>query len=156
MVTTTRNKFHLTQEGLKELEAELAELKTKRLEVAERLKDAKEQLDLTENSDWADAQDEFKFVEGRINEIEHILRNYKIIKSDGKAQQVQLGNKIELRHNGKKVSYILVGHLESNPKEHKLSYHSPVGRALMGKQVGDSVTIKTPSGTHRYSITHIT
>ncbi len=148
-------RYHLTQGGVDELQTELDGLKQRRLEVAQRLKSAKEQGDLAENSDWADAQDQYKFVENRIDEIEHILQNVEIIKDTNGSQAIQLGSKVEIRQNGKKLIFTIVGHLESNPQEQKISYHSPVGEALMGQKVGDNVPIKTPGGDYTYTITKI-
>jgi transcription elongation factor GreA len=139
--------FYLTKGGVKELEAELEELKKQRFEVADKLKAAKEQGDLSENSDWSSAQDEFKFVDGRISEIEHILQNVTIITNNTQHKQVSLCAKVTLQAPGKKTStYILVGSLEAQPDEGKISDESPVGRALLGKSIGDSVDISVPSG----------
>src|SRR5687767_3342618 len=99
--------FHLTKAGIEELKAELEKLKKRRLKVAEQLRAAKEQGDLSENSDWAAAQDEFKFVDGRINEIEHILQNATIIKTPADSSKVGLGSIVELQKNGKKIKYHL-------------------------------------------------
>jgi len=148
--------YHLTQDGLKELKEEQEQLEAQRKEVAAKLKAAKEQGDLSENSDWANAQDEFKFVEGRLNEIEHILQNVKIISNPRSKDQVSLGSSVELNHGGKKRNYILVGSLESNPEEGKISDESPIGKALLGKKVGEKVDITTPAGTTRYTVTKIT
>ena len=148
-------RFHLTQAGVDDLNSELETLKQRRLDVANRLKNAKEQGDLAENSDWADAQDEYKYVENRIDEIEHILQNVEIIKTTNGSRVVQLGSKVEIRQNGKKLKFTIVGHLESNPEEGKISYHSPVGRALMDQKVGDNVPINTPGGNHIYTVTRI-
>lgn len=148
--------YHLTSEGVEELKAELVELKQRRLEVAERLKEAKEQLDLTENSDWADAQDESKFIEGRIDEIEHVLRNATIIKSPGKSDAVQLGSKVLLKQNGnKKIEYTIVGSLEANPEAQKISEESPLGKALLGKKIGERVNLTTPAGENAYTVSKI-
>ncbi len=148
-------KVNLTSAGVSELTAELAELKTRRVEVAERLKAAKEQGDLTENFDWATAQDDFKYVENRIDEVEQILRHAKVIKSAGGGGAVGLGSTVELSQDGKKRTYTLVGSLESNPKVNKISEASPVGRALLGKKVGETVKIKVPAGTESFKVTKI-
>lgn len=147
--------YRLTQAGKLELEAELAELKLRRLKVAVRLKEAKEQLDLTENSDWADAQDESKYVEGRLNEIDYILRNLQIIKPPRKPSAVELGCAVELTHDGKKIKYTLVGSLEANPEARKISEESPLGKALLGKKVGETVEISTSAGDTTYVVSKI-
>lgn len=147
--------FHLTESGVAELKKELAELKAKRLEVAERLKNAKEQLDLSENADWAAAQDDYKYTENRIDEIENILHNVVVIKGSNNSRLVQLGAKVKLAQDGKKLAYTLVGSLESNPSAGKISEDSPVGKALINKKVGDKVEIKVPSGIEIYKIAQI-
>src|SRR5688572_7598323 len=149
---TISKTFHLTKDGIDELTAELETLKKRRLKVADKLRAAKEQGDLSENSDWAAAQDEFKFVDGRINEIEHILQNASVIKAPADSSKVVLGSKVDLQQDGKKLHYHLVGSLESNPEEGKISDASPIGKALMGKQVGDLVDIVVPSGKTTYKI----
>lgn len=148
--------FHLTQSGVEELKKELIELEQRRRVVAEQLKAAKEQGDLSENSDWAAAQDEFKFVDGRINEIEHILQNTTIIKNPSDRTKIGLGSMVELQQDGKKLNFHLVGSLESNPEEGKISDASPIGQALLGKQVGEMADIVTPSGKTTYKIVKIT
>ncbi|MBI3983927.1 transcription elongation factor GreA [Candidatus Microgenomates bacterium] len=147
--------FHLTADGLAELEKELANLKSRRVEVAENLKEAREQGDLSENSAYATAQDEHKFVENRIDEITHILQNAEVIKNPQNAQNVVLGSTVELSHNGDKLRYTIVGSLEANPESGRLSEDSPVGQAVLGKKVGDSVEITVPSGTETYTISKI-
>lgn len=148
--------YHLTQAGLDELKSELEELKIRRIDVAEKLKEAKDQGDLSENSDWANAQDEFKFVEGRVNEIEHIIQNVKIITDSKKTDKVRLGSTVYLEQGNKKAEYSVVGSLESDPQSGKISDESPIGKALLGKAVGEMVDIVVPAGTTRYKIVKIT
>lgn len=147
--------FHLTKEGVGELEKERDELKVRRLVVAEKLKAAKEMGDLSENSDWSSAQDEYKFIEGRLDEIEHVLQNATIIKSPKGTKVIQLGSTVTVQQNGKNFSYSIVGSLESNPEDGKISDESPIGKALMGKKVGESAQIKTPAGLSAFKITKI-
>lgn len=147
--------FHLTKEGIAELQEELDKLKTRRLAIAEKLKDAKDQGDLSENSDWTNAQDEHKYVENRLAEIEHVLRNAEIIETPQGGQVVQLGATVHLKHNGDTKRYVIVGSLESNPQEGKISDESPIGRAVIGKKVGDRVEIATPSGAENYLISKV-
>lgn len=148
--------YHLTQSGLDELKSELEELKIRRIDVANKLKEAKDQGDLSENSDWANAQDEFKFVEGRVNEIEHIIQNVKIITDSKKTDKVRLGSTVYLEQGSKKAEYSVVGSLESDPQSGKISDESPIGKALLGKAVGEMVDIVAPAGTTRYKIVKIT
>lgn len=147
--------YNLTQGGVDELKAELAELKQRRVAVAGRLKAAKELGDLSENSDWSDAQDEHKFVEGRIAEIERVLGNVRIIKDPKGNSEVQLGSTVHLKYDGKNLIYTIVGSLESDPDAGKISDESPIGKALLGKKLNDTVDIKTPGGTTSYTITKI-
>jgi transcription elongation factor GreA len=154
MLTMTKQ-IRLTQTGLDELKQELSHLKVQRLAVADKLKSAKELGDLSENSDWASAQDEYKFIENRIDEVEHILRNAKLIKPARGSKEVQLGSTVTVQNNGKKLTYSLVGSLESDPEKGKISDESLVGKALIGKQVGDTLDIKAPSGKTTYKIVKI-
>lgn len=147
--------YHLTQTGLDELKKELADFKIRRLEVADKLKSAKELGDLSENSDWASAQDEFKFIEGRVAELEHILQHVQVIKAPKSSKEVQLGSSVTLQQNGKKMTYHLVGSLESDPAKGKISDESPIGKSLIGKAIGDTVDIKTPAGKTNYKIAKI-
>lgn len=147
--------FHLTADGVALIKRELEDLKRQRLTIAERLKEAKELGDLSENSDYSTAQDEFKYVESRIDEIEHILSNLQIIKNPKDPQEVMLGTTVELSNSGKKAKYHIVGSLEANPAKQKISNESPIGKALMGKRIGESVDIVTPNGDHTYKIAKI-
>lgn len=146
---------NLTKSGLDELTKELTELKIRRLENADKLKAAKDMGDLSENSDWVNAQDEYKFIEGRIDEVERVLNNYTLIKIPRTNKEVQLGSKVTVQQNGKKVLYYIVGSLESNPTDGKISENSPMGKSLLGKAVGESVDIKAPSGKTTYKIVKI-
>ena len=147
--------IYLTKTGLEELKAELKDLKVRRLEVADKLKSAKEMGDLSENSDWASAQDEYKFIEGRLSEIEHVVRNAVIIKNPRGSKEVKLGSTVTLQVNGKKVTYTVVGSLESNPEEGKISDESPIGKQLLSKSIDDNVQIKSPAGSTTYKIVKI-
>ena len=147
--------YRLTQVGVDELKHELEKLKQRRQDVAQKLKDAKEQGDLSENSDWEAAQDEQKYVEGRINEVEHILQNVQVITVPANSKQVQLGSTVTLQQNGNEVIYTLVGSIESNPREGKISNESPIGRELLDKKVGEEVTVLTPSSTTIFKVTKI-
>lgn len=146
---------HLTKAGIEELQDELAKLKVRRVEVAKKLKEAKNLGDLSENSAWDEAQEEQKFVEARITEIERILQNAKVIASPKGGQEVQLGSTVHLHHDDHTKAYTVVGSVESNPAEGKISEDSPIGKAVLGKKVGDTVEIATPSGTDTYKITKV-
>lgn len=148
--------YRLTEEGLKRFKLELEELKKRRQVVAKRLKDAKEAGDLSENTDWASAMDEHKFVESRIDEVADVLQHAVVIKPLKKHDTVQVGSQVELKDGGPNKVYTLVGSLESNPEEGKISDKSPVGQRLIGKKVGDKFEHTTPSGsTDTYTIVKI-
>lgn len=146
--------FHLTQEGVAELKAELERLIAERSEVAERIKTAREFGDLAENAEYQVARQEQEKNEARIAELEHIVANVEIIKSTG-ASKVRLGSKVVLQGNGKKKEFQVVGTVEADPLEGKISDESPIGQALMGKKVGEEVEIKTPAETAQYKIVSI-
>jgi transcription elongation factor GreA len=146
--------FHLTQEGVAELQAELEKLIAARSEVAERIKTAREFGDLAENAEYQVARQEQEKNEARIAELEHIIRNVEIIKST-KGEKVRLGSKVTLSGAGKKKEFQVVGTVEADPLEGKISDESPIGQALMGKKVGETVEIKTPAETATYEIVAI-
>jgi transcription elongation factor GreA len=143
----------LTPEGLEKLKAELEELTTvKRREVAERIKDAREYGDISENSEYDDAKNEQAMLESRIATLEEKLRSATVIDaSDISTEQVQVGSKVRVKDadGGKKETYLIVGSAEANPAERKLSNESPVGRALIGHKKGDKVTVQLPNGKAR-------
>ena len=130
----------ITAEGKKDLEKELEELKARRPEIAEKIATARSYGDLSENEDYTAARGEQKVVEGRIQEIEDILLHAKVIKG-GKKSKVDMGSVVSLESNGKTSTYTLVGAVEANPLEGKISNESPIGLAIFGKKVGDEVTL---------------
>jgi len=146
--------YQITDEGKKELEAELEELKSRRGAIADKIAEARDFGDLSENAEYDTAREEQGLVESRIAEIEDILLNAELIKA-GKSSKVALGSKVELKTGKKTVSYSIVGPVEADPLEGKVSNESPIGEALMGKQVGDKVTITTPKGDISYEIVRI-
>jgi transcription elongation factor GreA len=147
--------FHLTEEGVAELKAELARLIGERSEVAERIKTAREFGDLAENAEYQVARQEQEKNESRISELEHIIANVEIIKSSKGDSKVRLGSKVTLEGSGKKKEFQVVGTVEADPLEGKISDESPIGQALMGKKVGEAVEIKTPAETSTYKIVSI-
>jgi transcription elongation factor GreA len=146
--------YQITDEGRKELEAELEELKSRRGDIADKIAEARDFGDLSENAEYDSAREEQGLVESRIAEIEDILLNAELIKS-GKSSKVALGSKVELKTGAKTVTYSVVGPVEADPLEGKISNESPIGEALMGKKVGDSITITTPKGEITYEIVSI-
>jgi transcription elongation factor GreA len=148
--------FNITKIGKKELEAELAQLISERKAVAEEVATARDFGDLRENSEYDAARKKQGWAESRISEIENILQNAEII-GGGEKGKVGLGNSVSLKNldNGKIVKYTMVGAVEANPLEGKISNESPIGVQLMGKKLGEEVEITTPKGAIKYEITEI-
>lgn len=140
-----KKQFHLTNEGISELKAELKELVARRVPIAERIKAAREFGDLTENAEYTSARQEQEQVEGRITQIEHILQNVDVITKPKSDSKVRLGSQVKLRCGGKLQEFTIVGTMEADPLEGKISDESPIGRALLGKKEGEEVAIKTPA-----------
>jgi transcription elongation factor GreA len=138
----------LTPEGQARLEEELHHLETvRRREVGERIKEAKEFGDLSENSEYDDAKNEQAWVESRIAEVSQILAHATIIASPKKNDKVTLGARVELEDtSGEKFVYQLVGSAEADPAHNKISNESPVGQAILGARKGDTVKVQVPSG----------
>jgi transcription elongation factor GreA len=152
----TEKEIILTAEGLNKLEQELENLKAvKRREVAERIKQAIEFGDISENSEYEDAKNEQAFIEGRILTLEKMLRNAKVIEhEENDSKIVHLGAKITLQdlEYGDQLVYTLVGSAEADPMNYKISNESPVGRAIIGKNEGDIVEVNVPAGQIKYKI----
>lgn len=146
--------YQITTVGRKELESELKDLISRRLEVAIKIAEARDFGDLSENAEYDVAREEQGLVETRVAEIEDILQNAEIIKNGNKSK-VTLGSKVELNTNNKQVIYSVVGPVEADPLNGKISNESPIGVALFGKKVGDKATIVTPKGEVTYEITSI-
>jgi transcription elongation factor GreA len=146
--------YQLTQEGKLDLEKELEELKGQRGSIAEKIANARDYGDLSENAEYDAARDEQVQVESRIVEIEEILLNASIIKPKS-TSKVTVGNKVDLKSAGKSYTYTIVGPVEADPLEGRISNESPIGRALLGKKVGDKVTIETPKGSTDYEVIKI-
>lgn len=148
----------LTLEGLNKLEEELNALKNKRTEVAERIKQALAFGDISENAEYDEAKKEQAFVEGRIIQIENILRTAKVIDEDDiQTDVVNVGSKVLLKdiEFGDEVEYMIVGSAEADPMHLKISNESPVGKALVGKSAGAVVEIAVPDGIIKYEILQI-
>lgn len=146
--------YQITVEGKKELEAELIELKARRGEIADKIAEARDFGDLSENAEYDAAREEQGLLETRIAEIEDIVNNAEIIKAT-KRSTIGLGSKVDLKTGKKTVSYTIVGPVEADPLEGRISNESPIGHALFGKKVDDTVTISTPKGDVSYTVTQI-
>lgn len=139
-------KITLTRDGKDRLQSELDGLKKdKRPAVIDRIKRAKEFGDLSENAEYEDARNEQSFIEGRIQEIEYMLKYAQIVESKG-SSEVGLGSKVKLEMDGDQIEYELVGSTEANPSAGKISGESPIGMAIIGKKKGDKITTQTPGG----------
>lgn len=151
-----KKQYHLTKDGVKEFEEELAKLVSRRAEVADAIKTAREQGDLSENAEYHAAKDEQQNMEARISEIEYILANTEVISRPRGKSKVTLGSCVELKGaGGKKKTFQVVGTVEADPLEGKISDESPIGKALMGKALGDSVEIVTPAEKATYKVASI-
>lgn len=137
---------YLTPEGKQKLEQELIELTTKgRDDLTMRLKSAISMGDLSENADYSKAKEDQSFLEGRIQEIESILKNAEVIETQSSYSEVTLGAKITIKEDGFPAeTYHLVGIKEANPRNSKISHESPIGKALLGRKVGDVVKVNLP------------
>jgi|SRR3990167_6785604 len=148
--------FYLTKKGIEELKVELDELLKRRAPIAERIKTAREFGDLSENAEYSSARQEQERVESRIAEIEHILQNVEIIKKPRGDNKVQLGSTVKLKgQGGSAKEFQVVGTVEADPLNGKISDESPIGKALLGKIVGDKVQINTSTENSTYKITDI-
>lgn len=149
----------LTDKGLKKLEDELQELRVvKRKEVAQKIKEAREQGDLSENAEYDAAKDEQKDIEARIEELEAILKNVEVIYTDEvDKEKVNVGCIVSVKgvENGKVEHFKLVGSTEADILNNKISNESPIGSALMGSKVGDVVTVEAPNGSFQFEILEI-
>ncbi|MCL4515256.1 MAG: transcription elongation factor GreA [Firmicutes bacterium] len=150
----------LTHEGLEKLEKELDHLKTvRRREVAERIKQALEFGDISENSEYEDAKNEQAFIEGRVLTLEKMLRNAKVIDdADVKTDKVTIGSTVKLKdlQSNEVLEYTVVGSAEADPLHCKISNESPVGQAILGQKANATVNVTVPDGIIKYKIMKIT
>lgn len=150
--------FFLTEEGIAKLQVELEELKgPQRIELSKRLRVAIQQGDLSENADYTKAKEDQGFLEGRIQEIEIMLRNPVIISEENSVDgKVTLGSKITIEEKGQEpVTYFMVGATEADPRNGRISNESPIGKALLGHSAGDQVEVETPAGTLSLKISKV-
>lgn len=149
--------IYLTQQGVTKLQAELAELKgARRQELARRLRSAVQMGDLSENADYHKAKEDQAFLEGRIQEIEYLLRSAVIIEKNASSEVVGLGNHVTIQEgDSPPETYHLVGAKEADPRNGRISNESPIGRALVDHRIGDVVEVQTPSGSIKLRIVKI-
>lgn len=159
MVLATEKVFPMTQAGKEKLEQEIEYLKTvKRKEVVERIKIARSFGDLSENSEYDSAKEEQAFVEGRITTLENMIRNAKIIEEgEMTSDAVSLGRSVTFIElpDGEEETYTIVGSAEADPFEGKISNDSPIAKSLLGKKVGNEVSVQTPGGEMNVRIVSI-
>lgn len=156
-MSESNQKILLTAEGLEELKKEYHELvEKKRPGLVDRLADARELGDLSENSEYAAAKEDLAFVDGRIIELENILKDAQVVLiSKRQKSSVSLGCKVHVKINGKDVVFTIVGEWEADPTEKKISHSSPLGKALIGKKVGEVAIVEAPVGKLDYKVIKI-
>jgi transcription elongation factor GreA len=147
---------YISKDGLEKLRAELDEMTSvRRPEIAQRIHDAKEHGDLSENAEYEDAKNEQAFVEGRIQTLQALIKNATIIDENHSTDHVQIGSTVTVESNDGEESFTIVGSTEAKPTEGRISNESPVGRALLGKKKGEKVIVKVPAGDFTYKIVGI-
>jgi transcription elongation factor GreA len=153
----TEKRMYLTKEGYENLKQELGRLLSEeRKEIAERIRAAKELGDLSENSEYSDAKDHQSFVEGRIIELEHLLKNSEIIDDEHvSCDLVNVGCTVHLEAEDVNLKYRIVGSAEADPAKGYISNESPIGKALLGKKNGEEVEVSVPAGLMKYRIKKI-
>jgi transcription elongation factor GreA len=150
-------KIFLTSKGLEDLKNEYKELNEKRRpEVVERLSAAREMGDLSENAEYTAAREELSFIDGRIEELEGLLKKVELI-SDGHhaTQSVDLGSEVKVKIANREEIFTVVGEWEADPAEKKISHESPLGKALLGKAVGAEIEVEAPAGKMVYKVVSI-
>lgn len=149
----TDKPVYVSADGLKKLEAELEELRTaKRAEVAERIHNAMEFGDFSENSELEQAKNDQAFLEGRILSLEQMLKKAVVIEQNGHHDRVEIGSTVTVEADGERTKYVIVGSAEAAPNEGRISNESPVGRALIGHRAGETVKLTVPAGSVQMKI----
>ena len=147
---------YISRDGLEKLRAELDEMvNVRRAEVANRIAEAKEHGDISENAEYEDAKNEQAFIEGRIQSLSLLIKNAIIIDAEHSTTHVQVGSTVELDGSRGRERYTIVGSAEASPAEGRISNESPVGRALLGRRTGEKVTVAVPAGDLVYTIVAI-
>lgn len=153
---STIKQVQITNDGLKSLQAEHDKLvNEKRPKIVKRLSSARAAGDLSENSDYQNAKDDLEFLDGRISELDDVLKNAVVVRSSGRGSKVAVGTKVKLKVNRSEHEYHIVGEWEADPANKKISHESPLGRALYDKKVGDKVEVEAPAGKVTYEILSI-
>lgn len=151
--------LYLSREGLAKLKEELADLQQQRVEVTQKIREAREFGDLSENAEYQEAKTKQAFIEGRIEEIETTIKTAKIIEDKNgdeiNAGEVTVGSKVTVKYNGREIVYSITGSNEASPAEGKISNESPLGRALIGRRPGEKVAVTTGDGDREYHIVKV-
>ncbi|HBI34509.1 MAG TPA: transcription elongation factor GreA [Candidatus Moranbacteria bacterium] len=143
----------ITKEGLKKLNEELEDRKTRlRQEIAQAIKEAKEQGDLSENAEYAEAKSQQNENESKIGELEMVIKNSQVVERDDSQKGAQMSSVVKVKFNGSEMEFTIVGSNEADPANFKISNESPLGKAFMGHNAGDSVDVTTPKGVITYKI----
>lgn len=151
--SSNQHKVQLTKEGFAELKTEFEHLvNVKRPAAVERLSNARSMGDLSENNDYHNAKEDLEFLDGRISELEEVLGHAEVVSSNGRRNQVAIGAKVKVGANGTQHTFHIVGEWEADPKEKKISHESPLGKALLGRKVGEKVEVEAPAGKVIYEI----
>jgi transcription elongation factor GreA len=151
-------KIYLTKDGLEELKKEFEELsRVKRPDILARVSQARSMGDLSENAEYVAAREELSFIDGRIDELEELVKQAVLIQEthSKNSQTVKLGSTVTVHIKGKKEVFTVVGEWEADPTDKKISHESPLGKALMGKKVGEKVEVEAPAGTVVYTIASV-
>ncbi len=144
----------LTPQGKEKVQKDLSELKLRIPEIAERISEAKEKGDLSENAEYSEAKEEHRRIQEEITRLKNLLNTAKTVEKKD-SDSVCIGSKVTVKKNGEEKTYILVGSEESDPSQGKISYESPLGQTLLEKKVGDKATFETPKGENELSIIKI-
>jgi len=143
----------ITKEGLKKLNEELDERKNRlRQEIAQAIKEAKEQGDLSENAEYAEAKSQQNENESRIAELEMIIKNSQVAEKDNSQKGAQISSVVKVKFNKSEMEFTIVGSNEADPANFRISNESPLGKAFMGRTAGDTAKVSTPNGTIEYKI----
>jgi len=151
-------KIYLTKEGLDDLKKEYENLtKTKRPDILNRVSQARSMGDLSENAEYVAAREELSFIDGRIDELEELVKQAVLIQeTHSKGNHVvKLGSTVTVNIKGKKENFTVVGEWEADPKDKKISHESPLGKALLGKKVGEKIEVEAPAGNVIYTIVSV-
>ncbi|EKD58984.1 MAG: transcription elongation factor GreA [uncultured bacterium] len=146
----------ITKEGLEKLRTELEDRKTRlRQEIAQAIKEAKEQGDLSENAEYAEAKSQQNENESRIGELEMVIKNSQVVERDDSQKGAQMSSVVKVSFNGSEMEFTIVGSNEADPANFKISNESPLGKAFMGHNAGDTVDVTTPKGVITYKIVDV-